>query len=62
MQPIPPKLRIRFKLNSSRSSYAAIMSTVTGDFSYLRNIWAIAGPFVGAIVAHYFRHDQKEHP
>jgi hypothetical protein len=38
------------------------MSTVTGDFSYLRNIWAIAGPFVGAIVAHYFRHDQKEHP
>jgi hypothetical protein len=36
------------------------MSAATGDYAYLSNIWAIAGPFVGAMVAYYFRQDPKE--
>ena len=40
--------------------FAAIYGTSSNNFTALEHIWSIAGPFVGGIVAYYFRRGPKD--
>ncbi len=41
-------------------AYALVISTRSASYTPLAQVWAVAGPLVGALVAYYFRRDQRD--
>ncbi len=39
---------------------AAVYGVTTGDFGGLKDVWAAAGPIVGAVLGYYFHRSRKD--